>query len=263
MEKIATAGNILKSAGDKVSSAGEKLLPASAAVTALGVVAVKTASDFDSSMSQVAAVSGATGGDFNKLRAKACEMDAKTKFSASEAADAMNYMTMAGWKTSDKSIGVVTIATTNANGSMRSLSAILADCQSAFGQLSDSEKASNAEALVGKNAISDFLALMNSAPEDISKLEGAIKNCDGTSEKMAETMQDNLSGQLTILKSKLQELAISFANIMMPAISSLVSALQGLAAFLNKLPEPVKQIILVVALLVALLDRSSFLLERS
>lgn len=371
MQKIATAGESLKSAGDKVSSAGEKLLPASAAVTALGVAAVKTASDFDSSMSQVAAVSGATGEDFDKLRAKAREMGAKTKFSASEAADAMNYMAMAGWKTSDmldgiegimnlavasgedlattsdivtdaltafgltakdsghfadilaaassnantnvsmmgetfkycapiagalgfsaedtaeaiglmanagikssqagtslrtimnnltgevklsgKSIGDVTIATTNADESMRSLTAILADCRSAFGQLSDSEKASNAEALVGKNAMSGFFALMNSAPGDISKLEGAIKNCDGTSEKMAETMQDNLSGQLTILKSQLQELAISFADLMMPAIRSLVSALQGLVDFLNKLPEPVKQIILVVALLVAAL----------
>ena len=101
MQKIATAGESLKSAGDKFSSAGEKLLPASAAVTALGVAAVKTASDFDSSMSQVAAVSGATGEDFDKLRAKAREMGAKTKFSASEAADAMNYMAMVGWKTSD------------------------------------------------------------------------------------------------------------------------------------------------------------------
>ena len=67
MQKIATAGENLKSAGDKVSSTGEKLLPASAAVTVLGVAAVKTDSDFDSSMSQVAAVSGATGDDFDKL----------------------------------------------------------------------------------------------------------------------------------------------------------------------------------------------------
>ena len=91
MQKIATAGENLKSAGDKVSSTGEKLLPASAAVTALGVAAVKTASDFDSSMSQVAAVSGATGEDFDKLRTNSREMGAKTKFSASETADAMNY----------------------------------------------------------------------------------------------------------------------------------------------------------------------------
>ena len=101
VQKIASAGETLKSTGDKVTAAGEKLLPATAAVTALGVAAVKTASDFDSSMSQVAAVSGATGDDFDKLRDKAREMGAKTKFSASETADAMNYMAIAGWKTED------------------------------------------------------------------------------------------------------------------------------------------------------------------
>ena len=68
----ATAGENLKSAGDKVSSIGEELLPASAAVTALGVAAVKT---------------------------------------ASESADAMNYMTMAGWKTSDMLDGIEGIMT--------------------------------------------------------------------------------------------------------------------------------------------------------
>ena len=314
VQKIATAGEGLKSAGDKVSSAGEKLLPASAAVTALGVAAVKTASDFDASMSQVAAVSGATGKDFDKLRAKAREMGAKTKFSASEAADAMNYMAMAGWKTSDmldgiegimnlaaasgedlattsdivtdaltafgltaadsghfadilaaassnantnvsmmgetfkycapiagalgfsaedtaeaiglmanagikssqagtslrtimnnltgevkisgKSIGDVTIATTNADGSMRSLTAILADCRSAFGQLSDSEKASNAEALVGKNAMSGFLALMNSAQlqQNIAKIiRNAQQNtADGIDEKLQSLQKELL-----------------------------------------------------------------------
>lgn len=56
----------------------------------------KTAADFDSAMSQVAAVSGATGKDFDDLRNKAREMGSKTKFSATEAAEAMNYMAMAG-----------------------------------------------------------------------------------------------------------------------------------------------------------------------
>ena len=50
-------------------------------------------------MSKVAAVSGATGKNFDDLRSKAREMGAKTKFSATEAAEAMNYMAMAGWKT--------------------------------------------------------------------------------------------------------------------------------------------------------------------
>ena len=72
---------------------------------------------------------------------------------------------------------------------MRSLNDILADCRVAFSGLTESEKASNAEALVGKNAMSGFLALMNSSETDINKLRGAIENCDGASESMAETMQ--------------------------------------------------------------------------
>ena len=135
MQKIATAGENLKSAGDKVSSTGEKLLPASAAVTALGVAAVKTTSDFDYSMSQVVAVSGATGDDFDKLRAKAHEMGAKTKFSASEAADAMNYMAMAGWKTSDMLDGIEGIMNLAAASGedLATTSDIVTDALTAFG----------------------------------------------------------------------------------------------------------------------------------
>ncbi len=75
-------------------------------IVGLGTVAVKTAADFDTAMSQVGAVSGATGKDLDALRDKAREMGSKTKFSASEAAEAMNYMAMAGWKTSDMLSGI-------------------------------------------------------------------------------------------------------------------------------------------------------------
>lgn len=340
LAKIDEAGEKLQNIGSSVENVGKKFLPVTAAVTGLGTAAVKTAADFDSEMSKVSAISGATGDDFDQLRAKAREMGAKTKFSASEAASAMEYMAMAGWKTSDmlngiegvmnlaaasgedlattsdivtdaltafglsaadsghfadilaaassnantnvsmmgetfkycapiagalgfsaedtaeaiglmansgikasqagtslrtimnnlsgevtfagKNIGEVTIATSNADGSMRSLNDILADCRVAFSGLTESEKASNAEALVGKNAMSGFLALMNSSETDINKLRGAIENCDGASESMAETMQDNLNGQLTILKSQLEELAISFGDILMPTIRKIV-----------------------------------------
>ena len=102
-----------------------------------------------------------------------------------------------------------------------------------FGNLTESEKAQAAESLVGKNAMSGFLALMNAGEDDIAKLSSAIDNCDGSAEKMAMTMQDNLAGQLTILKSQLQELAISFGDILMPAIRSIVSKLQGFVDKLN------------------------------
>lgn len=371
LAKIEEVGGKLESVGNSISGVGKKMMPISTAVGGLGIAAVKTAADFDSAMSQVAAVSGATGDDLQALRDKAREMGEKTKFSASEAAQAMNYMAMAGWKSKDmisgidgimnlaaasgedlattsdivtdaltafgltaadsghfadilaaassnantnvsmmgetfkycapiagalgfsaedtaeaiglmanagikssqagtalrtimnnlagdvkisgQAIGDVTIATTNADGSMRSLSDILADCRTAFGNLTESEKAQAAESLVGKNAMSGFLALMNAAPADIEKLSGAIDNCDGTAEKMAATMQDNLMGQLTILKSQLEELAISFGEMLMPAIRSIVTKIQEFVDKLNGMDEGTREMVLKIGLLVAAL----------
>ena len=369
VQKIAATGEKLKGIGDNISSVGQKFLPVTAAVTGLGAAAVKTAADFDTAMSQVAAVSGATGSDLDALRDKAREMGSKTKFSASEAAEAMNYMAMAGWKTEDmlsgiegimnlaaasgedlattsdivtdaltafgltaadsghfadilaaassnantnvsmmgetfkycapiagalgfsaedtaeaiglmanagikstqagtalrtimnnlagevkicgSNIGEVTVATTNADGSMRNLSDILADCRSAFSGLTESEKAAAAESLVGKNAMSGFLALMNAGEADITKLSNAIASCDGTAEDMAATMQDNLAGQLTILKSALEELAISFGELLMPALRTIVGWIQNFVNWLNGMDEGTKKVIVTVALLAA------------
>lgn len=94
-------------------------------------------------------------------------------------------------KLTGNAFGTMIIDTTNQDGSMRSLNDILADCRVAFGQMSESEKAANAQALVGKNAMSGFLALMNAAPCDIEKLNTAITNCDGKAGDMAVAMQNN------------------------------------------------------------------------
>lgn len=377
IQKIAQAGESFKKLGDNISGVGTTLTKTvTAGVAGLGTAAVKTAADFDSAMSQVSAVSGATGDEFDALRDKAREMGAKTKFSAAEAAEAMNYMAMAGWKTSDMlsgiegimnlaaasgedlattsdivtdaltafglsagdsghfadilaaassnantnvsmmgetfkyvapiagamgysaedtaeaiglmanagikssqagtslrkiltelngevkistdSLGEVVIQTSNTDGSMRSLNEILADCRATFSKLSESEQAAAAETLAGKTAMSGFLALMNAAPSDIQKLESAISTCsdsmggyNGTAEKMAAVMQDNLTGQLTILKSQLQELAIAFGEILMPVIRDVVSFLQGFIDKLNGLDEGTKETIAKIALFAA------------
>lgn len=119
--------------------------------------------------------------------------------------------------------------------------------------MSESERSANAEALVGKNAMSGFLAVMNAAPSDIEKLNSAITNCDGTAEKMATTMQDNLEGQLTILKSQLEELAISFGELLMPAIRTIVGWIQKFVDWLNSMGEGTKKVVMTVALLAAAL----------
>lgn len=71
LAKIEEVGGKLESVGNSISGAGKKLLPVTTGVVALGTAAVKTAADFDTAMSQVAAVSGATGDDLQALRDKA------------------------------------------------------------------------------------------------------------------------------------------------------------------------------------------------
>ena len=79
---------------------------AATGITALGGAAIKVGSDFEAGMSQVQAVSGASGEELEKLKEKAKEMGASTKFSATESAEALNYMAMAGWKTEDMLGGI-------------------------------------------------------------------------------------------------------------------------------------------------------------
>nr|DAS12566.1 MAG TPA: minor tail protein [Caudoviricetes sp.] len=378
LEKMGVLGETLQSAGDKISGVGQKLLPVTAGVTALGTIAVKTGADFDAAMSKVAAVSGATGSELDALREKAREMGSKTKFSASEAAEAMNYMAMAGWKTNDMLSGIEGImnlaaasgedlattsdivtdaltafgltaadsghfadilaaASSNANtnvsmmgetfkyaapvlgslgysaedsaiaiglmanagikssqagtalrsaitnlakptdtvasameqygisltdssGKMYSLRELMEQLRQKLGGLSEAEQAQAAASLFGKEAMSGMLAIINGSPADFEKLSNAIDTCsdtvdgyNGTTEKMAAVMQDNLAGQVTILKSQLEELAISFSDILMPTIRSIVSRIQELVDKLNQLDPQTKETIAKIALVAAAL----------
>lgn len=105
MTKVESMGSGLQAAGDKISHIGSKLtLGVTAPIMGIGATAIKTAANFEETMSQVSAISGATGEDFQKLENLAKEMGETTKFSASQAAEALTYMAMAGWKTDDISI---------------------------------------------------------------------------------------------------------------------------------------------------------------
>ena len=77
--KIDEVGGKLKDVGDKVSGVGTALMPVPAGVTALGTAAVKMTSDFDSGMSRVAAISGATDEELAKLRQTAKDLGASTE----------------------------------------------------------------------------------------------------------------------------------------------------------------------------------------
>ena len=122
----------------------------------LGVAdTLNTFKDFEAGMSQVKAVSGATGKDLEKLTAKAKEMGASTKFTAAESAEAMNYMAMAGWKTKDMLGGIEGIMSLAAASgeSLGTTSDIVTDALTAFGlKASDAGHFSDVLAAASSNA---------------------------------------------------------------------------------------------------------------
>lgn len=97
----------LKKAGEGISSVGKKLTAGlTLPIAGIAVASTKTAGDFEAAMNQVSAISGATGKDLQSLEDLAKDMGASTKFSASESAEALTYMGMAGWKTEDMLSGL-------------------------------------------------------------------------------------------------------------------------------------------------------------
>lgn len=143
LAKIEEIGGKMQTVGDSISGVGKKLMPLSAAVTAIGTAAVKTTADFDSQMSTVKSIYGATGEEFDALRDKALEMGSKTSFSATEAGQAMEYMALAGWNTSEMVDGISGImdAAAASGENLATTSDIITDGLTAFG-LSESMKKS-------------------------------------------------------------------------------------------------------------------------
>ncbi len=304
---------------------------------------------FESSMSNVAAISGATADEMDALSAKAEEMGAKTKFSASEAADAFGYMAMAGWKTEDMLNGiegimnlaaasgadlattsdivtdaltamgygagdagrladVMAAASSNANtnvemmghtfqyaapiigalgyemedaavaiglmanagikgekagtalrsiltrlsappkecaeamnalnisltdgeGNMKQMDEVVGDLRKAFDGLSETEQTAFAKQIAGQEAMSGLLAVVRAAPEDYQKLTLAVENSAGAAEHMAEVMNDNVGGQITLLKSKIEGIMI---KVFEKASGSIRKAIDTISKSLDK-----------------------------
>lgn len=154
LTKIGEAGSKVESFGNGVTNAGKKVSVASAAVTGLGVASVKTAADFESSMSQVQATMGITKDSMSKLDGQtvntmdalsdlAKEMGAKTAFSASECAEALNYLALAGYDTQEMADTLPTVLNLAAAGGidLASASDMVTDAMSALGmETSDANK---------------------------------------------------------------------------------------------------------------------------
>lgn len=382
VQKIAATGEKLKTAGDNISSAGQKLLPVTAGVTALGTASVTTAANFESSMSQVQAtmgitkdamstVNGQSVNTMDTLSKLAKKMGAETAFSASECAEALNYLALAGYdtqqmcdtlptvlnlaaagdialadasdmvtdamsalgmgvdeaetmvdqmaktaSTTNTSVaqlgeGILTIGATaksikggtaelntalgilanngikgaeggthlrniilslqnptdkaaaqmealglsvyDSEGNMRSMNDILGDLNKSMDGMTSAEKSNIISTIFNKTDLSSVNALLANTGETWDSLQKSITESGGAAQQMADTQLDNLQGQITILKSALEGLAISFGELLMPAIKQIVGWVQKFVDWLNGLSEGTKKTVVTIALLAAAL----------
>ena len=380
LAKIEEVGDKLQTAGDKISGAGQKLLPVTAAVAGLGTAAVKTTADFDTSMSQVQATMGITKDAMSELngesvntvealRALAKQMGSETAFSASECADAMNYLALAGYDTLEiydtlptvlnlaaaggidlasasdmvtdamSALGMETseadtmvdqmsktASTTNTSvaqlgeailtigataktvkggtaelntalgilanngikgaeggthlrnvilalqsptdkaaacmeslgvevydseGNMRSLNDILGDLNTSMDGMTSAEKQNIISSIFNKTDLAAVNSLLANTGDTWDSLQQSITESGGAAQQMADTQLDNLSGQITILKSALEGLAISFGEILMPKIRAAAKKIQEFVDKLNGMNDEQKETVLKIAAVVA------------
>ena len=138
---------------------------------------VKTYMDFEAQMKKVQAISGASGADFDALTAKAKEMGAATQFSATESAQALEYMAMAGWKTDDMLggiSGIMDLAAASGEDLGR-VSDIVTDALTAFGlQASDSAHFADVLAQASSNSNTN-VSMMGMTFKYVAPIAGALK----------------------------------------------------------------------------------------
>lgn len=196
IEQALNGGGEAEKAGSNIggkiaSAAGAAIAAGTAAITAFGVESVKVGSEFDAAMSQVAATMGLTVDDIGTLRDFAQEMGATTSFSATQSAEALNYMALAGYDASEAMEMLPTVLDLAAAGGvgLASASDMVTDAQSALG-LSMEETSE----LVDKMAQAS-----SKSNTSVAQLGDAILTVGGTAK--------NLSGGTTELATALGILA--------------------------------------------------------
>lgn len=354
--------------GESLQGIGKALtLGVTAPLVGIGIKSVKTASEFEAAMSQVKAISGATGGDFKKLEDIAKKMGATTKFTAIDSAEALKYMGMAGWKTdqmiaglppimnlaaaSGENLGTVSdivtdsltafglkatdaarfsdvlaAAATNSNTNVglmgetfkyaapvagalgysiedtavavglmanagikgsqagtalrsaftrlvkptkevnkgleliglsaddfrgKSLHETIDILRDSFKGLDGSQQAEIASMIFGQRAMSGMLGIINASEEDYNKLTTAIKNSSGSADEMAKIMNDNLQGDLVLLKSAIEGAAIAIGEKLRPFIRDVVQKIKEWVDWFNQLDPATQDMIVKLGIFAA------------
>lgn len=173
---------------------------------------VNSFQDFESMMSQVKAISGATGQAFDDLTAKAQEMGATTKFTATESAEAFNYMAMAGWKPQqmiDGISGIMSLAAASGED-LGTTSDIVTDALTAFGlQAGDAGHFADVLAQASANANTN-VSMLGESFKYVAPVAGAMNySVEDTSLALGLMANASIKGSMagTALKTSLANMA--------------------------------------------------------
>ena len=144
------------------------------------------------------------------------------------------------------------ISVKNSDGSMKDSTQIQEELHDAFSGLSESEQLAAASAIFGKNQMAPWLALINTAPSDVTELSNALDQ-QGTTTEMASAMMGGFGGSIEKLKSSIDVLATSLGEALAPTIQQVADFIQGLVDKFNSHSPAQQETIAKIGLLVAAL----------
>lgn len=139
----------------------------------------------------------------------------------------------------------------NEDGSMKDSVEIQRNLHEAFAKLSEQEQMAAAGAIFGKNQMSSWLALINTAPSEVDALSESIKNSTGTTQEMADAMMSGFGGSIEKLKSSLDVLVTSLGSIIAEYLTPVIEKIQGVIDMFMAMDEETKKQIVTIAGIVA------------
>ena len=152
-----------------------------------------------------------------------------------------------------KAMGELGISMTNSDGTMKSFSDVMHDMKKGFSGLTEEGKLFYANQIFGKTATAGMLAVINSTDDAYDSLERSIKGASGAAGEAASGRLDNLNGQLTLLKSAIEGIAIRIGDCILPYLKQFVEWAQKLADKLNGMSdEQLKAVLKNIALVASI-----------
>ena len=148
-------------------------------------------------------------------------------------------------------IGKTKVALTNADGSYRSYAAIIRDIDKATSSMTASQRDAALGAIFGDESLKGILATLKQGPDALDAMTEGMYSCGGAAEDMAATMGDNLKGDLAILESGAQDMAIALSDWLMPAARGVVQGITDMIGKFNALDDGTKNTIFRIGAMAA------------